>query len=194
MSFPKSTLSAHATVRLSERFRISSADFLKLLNAGQGKKIGISSSTRLAHRLLWSHVDEQLLVAIQDVVNGTILTVLTIEMYCRDYNSNITDGRIIKVINMMVHSNLAPASLWRPGAPDECVTVYATIQDSLKPVALGRWRGVVESVNLHDLGKIPEFWSWIVNKILAKGYMTEHLASVQARFSGGDLQDIPYAC
>src|SRR3546814_9499054 len=65
---------------------------------------GRSARTHLAHRLLWSHVDESLLVAIQDVVDGTILTVLTLEMYCGKYGQNITDRRICRVVNQMVHA------------------------------------------------------------------------------------------
>ena len=128
------------------------------------------------------------------MVNGTVLTVLTIEMYCRDYKSNVTDRRVKKVINMMVHSNLVPASLWQPGASNEHVTVYATIYDSGNIVALGQWKGAVESVHLPDLGKKPEFWSWVANQICTKGHTIESLVSVEAKFTGGDPQVIPYAC
>src|SRR3546814_4537056 len=66
MIFPKSYLSQHAQDRILERLRIRPQDLLDLLNGGHGKKIGRSARTHLAHRLLWSHVDESLLVAIQD--------------------------------------------------------------------------------------------------------------------------------
>src|SRR3546814_10376923 len=108
MIFPKSYLSQHAQDRILERLRISPQDLLDLLNGGHGKKIGRSARTHLAHRLLWSHVDESLLVAIQDVVDGTILTVLTLELYCGKYGKNITDRRICRVVNQMVHAGLVP--------------------------------------------------------------------------------------
>lgn len=121
MKFGKSKLSHHAIERLSERFRISTEQLLEMLNTGHGIKIGTSVESHLVHRLLWSHVDEQLFVAIQNIIDGTVLTVLTLEMYRRDYGSNVTDRRAQKVINMMVHSGMAPVSLWRSGVPDEYV-------------------------------------------------------------------------
>jgi len=194
VEFPRSKLSTHAVERLNERFNINSDEFLYLLNSGQGKKIGKSIQTHLAHRLLWSHKDEQLLVAIQDVVDGVVLTVLTLEMYCRDYEHNITDRRISGVINKMVHSAMAPSSLWHPGVPDEHVTVYTTILDSPSVVALGRWKGAVDSVQLSELGKKPEFWSWVSTQVSTKGYSVERVLSVEAKFTGGDAQGVPYAC
>src|SRR3546814_1548465 len=89
MIFPKSYLSQHAQDRILERLRISPQDLLDLLNGGHGKKIGRSARTHLAHRLLWSHVDESLLVAIQDVVDGTILTVLTLAMRSEEHTSEL---------------------------------------------------------------------------------------------------------
>lgn len=194
MEFPKSRLSTHAIERLSDRFRISAERILELLNTGQGKRIGTSSVSHLAHRLIWSPVDEQLLVAIQNVIDGTVLTFLTIEMYRRDYDSNLTERRIQKVLNMMVHAGHAPASLWRPGLPDEYVTVFANSQNTGKPIALGRWKGSVDSLQLSELGKRPEFWAWVASQVSAKGHTLQHILSIEARYTGGDTQGIPYAC
>lgn len=63
MSFPKSTLSLHATQRVAERFRISAEELLEVLNIGQGKRIGSTHGSHLVHRLPWSHIDEDLIVA-----------------------------------------------------------------------------------------------------------------------------------
>src|SRR3546814_17116644 len=82
MIFPNSYLSLLAQDRILERLRISPQDLLDLLNGGHGTKIGRSARTHLAHRLLWRHVYESLLVALQDVVDGTIRTFLSLEMNC----------------------------------------------------------------------------------------------------------------
>jgi len=194
MRFGKAELSLHAKERLGERFRISSEQLLEILNKGQGKKIGSSVESHLAHRLLWSPICEKLFVASQDVVNGTVITVLTLEMYRRDYDINVTERRIQKVVNMMVHSGMAPASLWRPGVADEHVTVYADRQSSNKPIALGRWKGGVDSACLGDLGSKPAFWSWVAIEITARGAVLDEVVSVKAKFTGGEVQDVPYAC
>ena len=189
-----STLSLHARERLGERFRISSERLLAILNRGHGKKIGTSVESHLVHRLLWSPVDEQLFVAIQDVIDGTVLTVLTLEMYRRDYGSNVTERRVQKVINMMVHSGMAPASLWRPDVPDEHVTIFADLLSASTPIALGRWKGTIDSVCLKELGANPEFWSWVASQITARGVQLDDVVLVKARFTGGDFQNVPYTC
>jgi hypothetical protein len=194
MIFGKTNLSLHAKKRLSERFRISSERLLEILNMGHGIKIGASVESHLAHRLLWSPVDEQIFVAIQNVINGTILTVLTLEMYRRDYGSSVTERRVQKVINMMVHSGMAPASLWKPDVPKEYVTVYADLCSTNNIIALGRWKGAVDSVYLEDLGTKIEFWSWVATQITARGAMLDEVLSVKAKFTGGDFQNVPYAC
>lgn len=194
MRFSRASLSNHANERLVERFRISSEQFIELLNAGHGKKIGATGQTHLIHRLIWSQIDEQLLVAIQDVIDGTVLTVLTLEMYRTNYDKNITEKRVQKVVNMMVHAGFAPSSLWKPNAVDEYVTVYADLLGIRNPIALGRWRGEVSSACLRNLGEKPEFWAWVAGQISARGAQVDCVVSVKAKFSGGDLQDIPYAC
>lgn len=194
MSGEKPKLSIHAEQRTRERLRISSEQLLDMLSRGQGKIIGTSVESQLAHRLLWSPVDEQFFVAILNVISGTVLTILTLNMYCRDYGDNVTEKRIQKVINMMIHSGMAPAALWRPDVPDEYVTVHADFWSKSKSVALGRWKGPIGSVHLAELGKQPEFWSWVTSQITSRGEKLDDVVSVKAKFSGGDLQDVPYAC
>ena len=112
MKFPASRLSGHACLRLSEHFKIVANELLRLLNSGLGKVIGFSEETHLVHRLVWSHLDGAFLVAIQDVTDGTVLTVLPVDMYRERYGENLTDKRLHHVINQMVHAGYAPPSLW----------------------------------------------------------------------------------
>lgn len=193
MSFPKSTLSLHATQRVAERFRISAEELLEVLNIGQGKRIGSTHGSHLVHRLLWSHVDKDLLVAIQDIRDGTVLTLLPLEMYRRDYEQNLTERRMQKVLNMMVHAGLAPASLWKPGVPDERIMVVAEVESTAAPVQIGFWRGPVESAYLRRLGEKREFWAWVTGQLQARGGAVEDLVAVRAKFSGGDFEEIPFA-
>ena len=194
MRFSESNFSEHALVRLIERFRIAPQELIEILNAGHGKKIGVSAKTHLMHRLVWSPTDESLLVAIQDVVNGTILTVLTLDMYCRDYERNITDRRVKSVVNKMVHAGLAPADLWTPGAADEYVLVYLSLSGTDTFIPLGNWKGQVSSPNLEHLGGMPEFWKWLANQVEEKGHPIERVEKVAAKFNGGDLQHVPFGC
>lgn len=192
MKFPPSHLSNHACQRLRERFKIEASELLRLLNSGLGKKIGVSAQTQLAHRLVWSPIDQAFLVAIQNVVDGAVLTVLTIEMYQRDYESNLTEKRLRHVVNQMVHSGHAPTCLWKQGDADEIVSVYATLATSTKTVALGRWRGLLASADLSKLGRQPEFWAWVARTLEERGYDIHALEEISAKFSGCDHKAVPY--
>jgi hypothetical protein len=72
-----------------------------------GKKIGVSRETHLMHRLVWSYVGDAPLVAIQDVINGTVLPVLSVDMYRREYASNLTEKRLHQVLNQMARAGFA---------------------------------------------------------------------------------------
>lgn len=190
----KSSLSAHAKQRLAERSSISAEELLTLLNTDLAKRIGNSFEHHLYHLLLWSPRDNQFFVCIQNIQDGTVITVLTLDMYMRDYAQNVTERRIQKVINMMVHAGMAPTTAWRPGVMDEYVTVFALRLSTSYLMSLGRWRGAVTSVDLGKLGELPEFWEWVARTTLARGCTLEDVLSVSARFSGGELQHVPYAC
>lgn len=192
MKFPASRLSGHACLRLSERFKIQATELLRLLNAGLGKAIGFSDQTHLLHRLVWSHLDGAFLVAIQGVTDGTVLTVLRVDMYRERYGENLTDKRLLHVINQMVHAGYAPPSLWVKGDADEYVTVHATLSTSPTTVPLGRWRGLVTSADLSELGRRAEFWEWVVSELTRRGHEVSELESITAKFTGGDHQAVPY--
>lgn len=192
MIFPPSLLSNHARERIQERFNISEQDFLDLLNSGIGKKVGRSARTNLVHRLVWSHVDKSVLIAIQDVVSGIVLTVLPVDMYRREYGSNLTEQRLRHVMNQMVHAGFAPPDIWSPGDKEENVTVYVTMSNSTTQVALGRWRGEVTTVDLSALGKSTSFWTWVAEESVTRGLTIDQVHSVSAKFSGGDHQQILY--
>jgi hypothetical protein len=192
MIFPPSLLSNHAKERIQERFDIPEQEFLDLLNSGIGKKVGKSARSNLVHRLVWSHVDKSVLIAIQDVVSGIVLTVLPVDMYRREYGSNLTEQRLRHVMNQMVHAGLAPPDLWSPGDKEENVTVFVTMSNSKTRVALGRWRGEVTTVDLSALGKSASFWTWVAKETLSRSLTIDQVQSVSAKFSGGDHQQIPY--
>lgn len=193
MKFPASRLSGHASQRLSERFSIEAHELLRLLNSGLGKVIGYSTPTHLVHRLVWSHLDGAFLVAIQDVVDGTVLTLLPLDLYRSKHGANLTEKRLNHVINQMVHSGYAPPSLWVKGDAEEYVTVYANLATSPITVALGRWRGLMTSCDLSELGYRDEFWEWVVRELARRGHEVGALECITAKFTGGDYQAVPYA-
>lgn len=192
MPLPPAVLSKHATERIIERFNATPEQLTALMNAGLGKRIGSSRSTNLIHRLLWSPKDNCLLVAIQEVISATVLTVLTLEMYKRDYAVNLSENRIRHVINQMVHAGHIPRDMWKPGDTHESVTVHAYLTDVSTVVSLGGWTGQVMSPDLEQLGKDIAFWTWVAQRLEEKKHALEKLIRVEARFVGGQNCEVPF--
>jgi hypothetical protein len=192
MPLPPATFSKHASERTTERFKVSPERLTALMNAGLGKRIGDSATSSRTHRLLWSPEDNCLLVAIQEVVSGTVITVLTLEMYRRDYAHNLSESRIRHVVNQMVHAGHAPAAMWTPGKKYEHVTIHAYLVGASNATALGRWTGPVISLDLSQLGRQPQFWTWVAQRLEAKHFSVDDLLRVEAKFTGGHNWDVPY--
>ena len=192
MPLPSALFSKHATERTAERFKVSPEKLTALMAAGLGKRIGASRASNLIHRLLWSPEDDCLLVAIQEVVSGTVLTVLTLDMYKRDYAANLSENRVRHVINQMVHTGHIPAALWRPGRTQEYVTVHAHLAETPNAVALGRWTGEVSSPDLSQLGRRLEFWIWVAQRLAEKQHTIDGLLRVEARFTNGQNWEVLY--
>jgi hypothetical protein len=192
MPLPPALFTKHATERTNERFEVSPEKLTALMNDGLGKRIGASTVSNLIHRLLWSPDDKCLLVAIQEVVSGTVLTVLTLEMYKRDYEENLSENRVRHVINQMVHAGHIPAAMWQPGGNQEYVTVHAHLAGASIAVALGRWTGHVTSPDLSQLGQSLEFWTWVAQRLEEKQHAVDSLLRVEARFTGGQNWEVPY--
>src|SRR3546814_15252098 len=85
-------------------------------------------------------------------------------MYCGKYGQNITDRRICRVVNPMVHAGLVPAAMWTPGDKAEYVPVYAFLKSGTLRLALGAWTGCVPSAALAELGSSQRFCSWVDRK------------------------------
>ena len=192
MPLPPALFSKHATERANERFKASPEKLTALMNDGLGKRIGVSTESTRFHRLLWSPEDNSLLVAIQEVVSGTILTVLTLEMYKREYSDNLSENRVRHVINQMVHAGYIPSAMWQPGDNQEYVTVHAHLAGASTAVALGRWTGQISSPDLSQLGNSHEFWTWVAQRLRQKQHAVDNLLRVEARFTGGQNWEVPY--
>lgn len=185
-------LTLHARQRIAERFLITPDELVFLLNAGLWKKIGISAVSSIAHHLLWSPKDELPLVVIQEVVTGTVITVLTVEMYANTFKSNLTELRIKKVINKMVNAGLAPESMRQPEEEYLKVIVFAFHLGSPNRIPLGSYRQESMSSDLTLLGQCPEFWRWVAERLVQRGHSLDYISSVGANFTGGDYQEIPF--
>ncbi len=77
----RSWLNVHGAQRLAERTSFLESDFLALLDAGKSAPVGIEEKTNRLHRLVYSVKDDDCFVAVQDMANGEVITVLTLEYH-----------------------------------------------------------------------------------------------------------------
>ena len=77
----RTTLSIHARMRLTERTRLSEAELVQLLDEGRSASVAYRRGITHWHRIVYSFHDENYFVAISDVRNGEVITVIPIHFY-----------------------------------------------------------------------------------------------------------------
>ena len=176
-------LSNHAKSRLSERFEIDEANLLDQINHGDmGVKLGVSTESHLVHRLIWSDLDNDHIVLIQDVINGVILTVLTIEMYKRDYSDRVDEKKISRAINQF--KNRSQKYLGKE--KKKRLKVFCFFKPELgqpyfKPI--GEWKKLPPNEQIVNLECDEDFWRWVDNALVKKGFLKNELLYITAGYS-----------
>lgn len=185
-------LTPHARARIGERFKMSPETLVSALDARKSKRIGVSQDTRIAHMLIWSPADSEHAVAIQNVINGRVITVLTVPMYARTYPRRIQGDILQKTINALVYAGEAPASEWRflPSTTERAQVFVHTFGES-RAAYVGKWRGTLDSPDLSRLGHSKDFVLWLAEQIRARRIDFGSVTGVSAKFPGGDMQDVP---
>lgn len=164
---PKSVFTYHAYVRLRERFKITDVKLLELLNTGMlGMRLGISRETHLIHRLLWSEEDQDHIVVVQNVVNGEILTLLTVDMYRRDYPTQLSDKKLKKAKNQYKH--LYPSPVPELAKKPSISAFFRSEADGVVFYPLGKWHDVVPLDEIKQLGLKEGFWRWVWERVAEK--------------------------
>lgn len=185
ISFPRSYFSQHARMRILERFEIAPDALLGLLNQGLGKHIGTSSrETRRVHRMLWSPADEAILVAIQNISDGYVITVLTLDMYLRDYAENVTPKTVQRVINRMVYAGHAPDHLWVKVDSKDSPWIYVEVGTTKRTVMIGPWTDPMTVPRPHELGRCKKFWNWVAKRAIKKKIPLDDVAYAVGHYQG----------
>lgn len=195
MIFPKTVLTAHARARLAERSNLSGESLIEMFNRQLGRKVGCTTQrSHLAHRLFWSHEDDAFFIAIQDVVTGDVVTIVTEAMYENWYQGQITESQRRKVINDTAAAGYGPARLIA-NTKMHC-SISAKFMSSKHPKLLGRWSGNVASQDIMSLEAHQSFWEWVIERLRLLGLPLETLEAIVAAPSDGELTQIRfrYAC
>lgn len=187
----------HALTRLKERSRLDANTFEAIFNGNFVIKVGACrkpGKSHLAHRMFFSPVDRSFFVAIQDLLNGDVITVLTFEQY-RDRHPAISIGsRALQQVNRMVVEGLAPPSCWEERVKGARTLVYADFGADIRQASLGAFRTVLISPDLERLGGMPRFWRWIAERCETLELPLDRIHRVTARLPYGDAQEIHYLC
>ena len=193
MIFPKTILTRHAADRLASRSSLSREALVEMLDQQLGHKIGCTAQrTHLAHRLFWSPADAAFLVAIQDVITGTVLTFLTERMYENRYLEQITASARQKVLAQAASVGYAP-TCFRECARLHC-RVLAKLAGAQHTTLLGRWSSDVELQHITQLGACQSFWRWVIDRIRVLALPLEALEAIVVQLPEGNWTQIRYAC
>lgn len=194
--FANAVITEHARERLAERSSLSVAELVRLLDGGLAKRASVSKRrSHLAHRLYWSSVDEAFYIAVQDTRSGTVVTVLTLEMFDDRYPGRVTGKLRGKVLNKSVLAGTAPKSCWHPKIKTSTyVAARLASADQVGTAALGQWSAVLAEPDVNAVGAMRQFWKWVLARMRERGWPLEALEMVTLRFPFADEAPVPYRC
>lgn len=189
-------MTRHALSRLEERTRLDAKEIEAIFQGNFFVKVGACRKPgkhHLVHRMFFSPVDGAFFVAIQDLVDGEVITVLTLEQYKNHYA--ITSMRTaLREVNRMVLEGFAPSSCWQKRSKGERVMVYADFGTNIRQASLGAFRTAVTGPQLDQLGNLPKFWGWVAKRCQALQLPLDCIHTVTARLPYGDAQEIHFLC
>lgn len=190
MNLLRPILTAHVHDRLGTRVQLQACDLLEILGRGTVAKISCTRSrSHLAHILFWSPPDNGCLVAIQDVVTGHVLTVLTEAMYEAWYPCVITEKQRSKV--RMGADDLRKAKFGE-SAQFPC-GILAKLAGKRYPIQIGRWSKPSGDDQAASLGEQRPFWTWVINKLEQLSVPLGELEGIVANLPSGEHVQVRYA-
>lgn len=184
-------LTAHLHTRLGDRAQLQVSELLEILARNAVAKIYCTRSrSHLAHILFWSPPDNGHLIAIQDVVTGHVLTVLTEAMYEAWYPGVITDKQRSKV--RMRADDLHTEKLGR--ARQFPCGISAKLAGKRHPIQVGRWSKSSSDGHVVSLGEQWSFWTWVIDQLEKLNVPIWELEGIVANLPSGEHVEVRYAC
>jgi hypothetical protein len=182
--------SEHAVLRVRQRTKMTTGDILELISAGRVLNMGCKPGIPKRHILFYSAADDNCFVAIQDELDGTIITVLPI-----DYHLNLAwdvTPELEQMARALYENVPAPKHDIRDCAPSKFYVSCRYYDDQLTiktkrlfSVPLDQYDRDAE---LLIRGK--EFKAMVVEHSISKGVMTSLIADVFVRI-GSDPYRAP---
>lgn len=184
----------HASERLAARSCLDAASLVDLLDRGLARRVSVSKArSHLAHRLYWSPRDQDYFVAVQDIVTGNVVTILTARMFDTKYPGILTAKQYDKVVNKSVLAGLACRSHWRATVPTRGYVSARLLCDThVVERTLGRWQAALPAPHVAAVGAMDKFWKWVGARISALGLPLDSVETVRLRLPYGDGAPVPY--
>lgn len=194
--FPQAVMTHHARERLAVRSALEEPALLDMLDRGLAMRVSVSKyRSHLAHRLYWSQQDKGFYLAVQDVISGSVLTVLTAEMFDAKYPGSVTEKRCNKVLNKAVLAGQACPSNWRLGVETRSYASVRLVSGSaVLDRTLGRWQAELPEPSVVAIGAMKQFWRWVMARVRDRQWPLEALETVRLRLPFGEESQVPYLC
>ena len=182
----KTKLSYHAFKRVSERLSMSHRSLAKIIENDLVIYIGEETNKKRVHKLFYSKPDRMCFVAIQDVNDGTIITVLPIDYHQNiswrisfqsqlaakkliHKNKSVIQNTIVKAKkrvkknNLFMFKNRLDAATAKPSVFKLSVTVTDEYAKHIKTISLGDWPCGPYNHSIETLTQDKEFIDYVLN-------------------------------
>jgi hypothetical protein len=111
--------SRHAFKRIAQRTLLSCEEIAEILDRGLVVNTGQRPGFDRVHLLFYSHVDNDYFVAIQDVITGTVITILPLDYHeTLAWKINEADRECAREILLAAHAAEKPSNVEKPRVRD----------------------------------------------------------------------------
>jgi hypothetical protein len=182
--------SEHAVLRVRQRTKMTTCEILELISAGRALNMGCKPGIPKRHILFYSAADDSCFVAIQDELDGTIITVLPV-----DYHLNLAwdvTPELEQMARAMYENGPAPDHVKKDSAPSKFYVSCRYYDDQLAiktkrlfSVPLGQYGS-----NAELLIKGKYFKAMVVEHSITKGIMPSLIEDIFVRI-GSDPYSTP---
>ena len=197
----------HAWSRVHERLSLTAAEVAEILDAGLTVDIGREDGTDRVHRLFFSVPDQVCFVAVQDVANGVVITVLPIDFH-ENIAWRVAEHAQDQAKRLLMHgrstganptpqtgalraaSDPAVFGVVRPPRPEQSsrtpvfrLTAYL---DDARAVNLGSWPSIPYAGSMEQLLNDDYFFAQLENRLREKGVDPHRCTTVYVRLGTGE--------
>lgn len=183
----KTHFTRHAWSRIHGRLSLSPSDVAQLLDRNIAVDVGVEPGSNRQHRVFFSEPDRVCFVAIQDMKNGAVVTVLPIHFHDRiawQVSAEAQEEARALVSHMEdATTQASPRPEVRAGAPALKVTAYRRASNgAVSVLSFGVWPPEPPAAGVGALTQDPSFWAAIEAELAGKCVRIDEVEALYVRF------------